>query len=436
MRLVVDGVAFQLGQRPSSRVWSSLLPRLAAHHDIDLFLLDRGASPVVSGAKLLHFPSYNWTNTAADSMLIEQFCQSVEADVFMSTYYTTPITVPSVMLVYDDDDRRIGEDRAKRAMQERMLALSFNSYFACASKHAQAELMRRHRALAPELICLNYLGFEPSLFQPRSQSAVEQFKKDFGLAAAYCIVMIDSDAYSDAATTDQLPGIIGDGVDFILLCGAPSDRGEFSGILQSGTSIRRFNLNDEDLACAYSGAEALVYLHSYGDFSGAIVEAMACGCPVIVTSGGIGSEIGADAAVSIPRIGRDELQRAFSIIRDQESRKRLIESGFRRSAVFNWDTTVDKLYDLLRKAQQERETESMKRFHDRWQKLRSIQAETDASVNLDFLYQGVSSSTMGAACCTAAKMLTPLGKRVPILASWASGLQKMGVEMWNRANPL
>ena len=64
--------------------------------------------------------------------------------------------------------------------------------------------------------------------------------------------------------------------------------------------------------------EALVYLCSYDDFSGAIVEAMACGCPVIVTSDGIGSEIGGDAAVSIPRIGKAELRRAFSIIRDQE----------------------------------------------------------------------------------------------------------------------
>ena len=153
------------------------------------FCFDRGASPPVPGAKLLHFPSYNWKNTAADLVLIEQFCQSVGADVFMSSDDTTPIMVPSVMLFHDDDDWLIAEDRAKRAMQEKMLALTFNRYFACASKHAQAELMRRHRASARERICLTYLGFDPSLFKPRSQLGVEQFRKAFGLAAAYSVVI-------------------------------------------------------------------------------------------------------------------------------------------------------------------------------------------------------------------------------------------------------
>ena len=43
------------------------------------------------------------------------------------------------------------------------------------------------------------------------------------------------------------------------------------------------SLTDRELACAYSGAEALVYPSLYEGFGMPVIEAMACGCPVITT---------------------------------------------------------------------------------------------------------------------------------------------------------
>src|SRR5205823_5670493 len=50
-------------------------------------------------------------------------------------------------------------------------------------------------------------------------------------------------------------------------------------------------ISDEELAVAYSGATALLYPSTYEGFGMPIIEAMACGCPVITSRVGSVPEI-------------------------------------------------------------------------------------------------------------------------------------------------
>ena len=97
MKVVVDGVIFQVAFAGIARVWRSILPRLANCADIDMTVLDRCGSPSIDGVEKIGFPSYTWSNTAADSLLLDQVCRDLGADVFLSTYYTSPVSVPSVL---------------------------------------------------------------------------------------------------------------------------------------------------------------------------------------------------------------------------------------------------------------------------------------------------------------------------------------------------
>jgi hypothetical protein len=101
MKLVIDGVFFQTARRGIARIWSAVLPRLAAYSDLTIVMLDRGGCPSIDGIERVEFPSYTATDAAADSFLIDRFCEELNADLFMSTSYTKPVTIPSVLVVYD-----------------------------------------------------------------------------------------------------------------------------------------------------------------------------------------------------------------------------------------------------------------------------------------------------------------------------------------------
>src|SRR4051812_24043608 len=132
MKLLIDGVFFQLTFTGIARVWSTILSRFAAYPDLETTILDRGNCPSFDGIERLEFPSYKmYCNTATDSFLLEKYCREFGADVFSSTYYTTPVSTPSVLMVYDMIPEVLGFDLRHRAWQEKELAISYASYYAC-----------------------------------------------------------------------------------------------------------------------------------------------------------------------------------------------------------------------------------------------------------------------------------------------------------------
>ena len=56
-------------------------------------------------------------------------------------------------------------------------------------------------------------------------------------------------------------------------------------------------IDEETLACLYGGASAFVYPSVYEGFGLPVLEAMACGCPVLCTNCASLPEVAGDAAV-------------------------------------------------------------------------------------------------------------------------------------------
>jgi len=129
MKLIVDGATFQLGLMETSHLWLSILSQLAENPAITIILLDRGNCPQPSAVKILPFPSYCVDNGVADSFLIEEFCKAQGADAFLSTYYTTPVTTPSILLLNNQLGENCWPHTPKRAEQEREIAISHAAFF-------------------------------------------------------------------------------------------------------------------------------------------------------------------------------------------------------------------------------------------------------------------------------------------------------------------
>ena len=101
-RLLVDGVFFQINTTGIARVWRSILEILAASGRFEIYFLDRGHAPEIKGMQYIPFPKKTlFAHCAADSFLIQKVCDLYRIDVFTSTYYTSPISTPMVLMVYD-----------------------------------------------------------------------------------------------------------------------------------------------------------------------------------------------------------------------------------------------------------------------------------------------------------------------------------------------
>lgn len=110
-------------------------------------------------------------------------------------------------------------------------------------------------------------------------------------------------------------------------------------------------LNDQALAAWYNNAELLVYPSLYEGFGLPIIEAFACGCPVITSIGSSTGEIAGDAAVLInPNDQADMTEKINNLLHDKPLQAALIFKGHQRAHLFNWDKTANqtlKLYQSL-----------------------------------------------------------------------------------------
>ena len=112
--IVLDGVFFQLYNTGIARVWKSLLEEWAnTEFGKHLVVLDRvGTAPKIEGISYYQIPAYDYNNTDADRVMLQQVCNDLGAELFISTYYTTPIETPSVFMGYDMIPEVLGDRKS------------------------------------------------------------------------------------------------------------------------------------------------------------------------------------------------------------------------------------------------------------------------------------------------------------------------------------
>jgi len=110
-------------------------------------------------------------------------------------------------------------------------------------------------------------------------------------------------------------------------------------------------VEDQDLAALYQNALTFVFVSIYEGFGIPILEAMACGTPVI--TGNISSmpEIAGDAALTIDPFNVQEISQAMlDVTRNATLRRQLIEKGLKRAAQFSWEKAAEstvRLYETI-----------------------------------------------------------------------------------------
>ncbi|MEZ2576019.1 glycosyltransferase family 4 protein [Buttiauxella ferragutiae] len=107
-------------------------------------------------------------------------------------------------------------------------------------------------------------------------------------------------------------------------------------------------ISDHELPSLYKGALGLIFPSLYEGFGLPVVEAMACGVPVLTSTTSSLPEIAGDAAILVDPLSEDEISNGItSLVNDTGMREALIRKGIIRAKKFSWHNVVKKIEKTL-----------------------------------------------------------------------------------------
>ena len=173
--IVIDGVFFQLNNTGISRVWYSILKEWNSKSNLALnvVVLDReNTAPRFENIKYRDLPAYSYNETGLDSQILQAACDEAKADLFISTYYTTPITTPSVFMAYDMVPEVIEANLKEPMWREKHLGIRHACQYLAISQNTADDLIRFFPEILSESVNVAHCGIDQELFFPSSAEKI------------------------------------------------------------------------------------------------------------------------------------------------------------------------------------------------------------------------------------------------------------------------
>ena len=284
---------------------------------------------------------------------LARLARRLGAGLIHAPHYTVPLAarIPTVVTFHDPTfltDPQLHQ-RLKVAFFRRMIPMAANraARIIAVSEYSRRAVIR-HAGADPERVDVVHLGVDHARYKAASdRDADERLRARLGVRPPYFFWIGTIEPRKDVPTLiDAFSSMAGSAAASLVLAGqegwgnASVDRSLARAGVE-GRVIRPGYVTEEEKIALYRCAMALVYPSIVEGFGLQVLEAMACGCPVITTTGSAPEEVGGDAVGLVPPRDPQALRTAMErVVADPAWGVALRERGRRRASRFGWDKTA------------------------------------------------------------------------------------------------
>jgi glycosyltransferase involved in cell wall biosynthesis len=329
-----------------------LLAAMATRDDLELEVFCAPGSAAVLGAPGLRLHPVAAARAGRPSriawtqLLAGRAARSAGADLLHGVHYELPLAsrLPQVVTVHDltlltyPEWHEASKVRyfgwaLRRAVRNARRVL-------CVSATSARDLAERLE-VAPGRIDVTRLGTD---LRPAGEAEVAGLRRRLGLDGPYLLGLGTVEPRKDLPTLVRaFASLAGELPHRLVLAGlAGWGQGALAAaVAQSGVADRVLltgYLPEADKAALFTGADVFAYPSRYEGFGLPVLEAMACGTPVVTTTGGSLPEVAGDAALLVDPGDPDALAAALAkLAGDPAARQAAAARGRTRAAAFTWE---------------------------------------------------------------------------------------------------
>lgn len=217
------------------------------------------------------------------------------------------------------------------------------------------ERLKLHLGISNEKIHVVYNGVGMP-FEPQSTKRIESVKEKYEIKKPYFLFVGTLEPRKNLAALLEAWKLLNLNTHDLFIAGAEGRVFAPTGHAWSRYAATRLldhrsvtSVHDADLPALHSGATAFVFPSLYEGFGLPVLEAMACGTPVITSNTTVFPEIFGKAALLIDPTKPEDITKAMQrIVEDHSLADTLRERGFKKARELTWEISAAKTETIIK----------------------------------------------------------------------------------------
>ncbi|MGQ9678245.1 MAG: glycosyltransferase family 4 protein [bacterium] len=353
-----------------------LIPQLAPDFEVHL-LLDRSAprDKIPAGCREVVLGRYlgdgtTWAKLYSPfwlNLYVPHYLSRAKIDLFHGANFVLPqfVSCRTVATVHDISFLKIpsayGSIYRRYMRLQTARSLHRANAIITGSEQARDDLINVFKAHRERIVVIQH-GIDEDFHADYNQDYLYQVRRALNLPERYILHVGVVEVKKNIATLIEAsaPLIKSGMVDAVVLAGRDGlgadeirRRAKVLGLEERAHFLGFVSQNL--LPGVYIGAKVVVFPSRYEGFGMPVLEAMACGTPVITSNVSSLPEVAGDAALLVAPDNPEELGQALvRVLTDERLRDSLREKGLRRAQEFSWEKAVKKHIEVYRQVLEER----------------------------------------------------------------------------------
>lgn len=301
-----------------------------------------------------------------EQMALRQACETARVDLLHSPYFASPLrpTVPTVVTIHDVIPLVLPEYSKPLHTRLYMWLVSAAAKRASAiltvSETSKRDIVRT-LGISEDRVHVTYNATDSSLQPVYNEVALEAVRDSYGITGDFLLYFGGFDvrknverlilAYQAALPSFSRPCqlVIAGSLGLVGHPLYPDPRLLIQRLGLDGKVIVTGKISEEEKPNLYSAASAFIFPSLYEGFGMPVLEAMACGAPVITSNLSSLPEVAGDAAILVDPTSANAMADAMvKLMNDPALREDLKSRGLRRASQFSWEASAAKTLEVYR----------------------------------------------------------------------------------------